>query len=205
MADGPRSRLDTEQRREQLLELGLRLFARRAYDEVSIDEIARQASVSKGLLYHYFGSKRDFYVEVVRHASAGLLEALQSVDEGLEPKQRARAGLSRYLAFVQEHADAYVALMTGGLGSDPAVQGILEESRRVVVQRIWSDIAPALGLQRPPAIFAMALRSWIGAVEAAALEWLEHHDVEREDLLRLLVDTLQCHVATAAELHTRSR
>ena len=49
----PRARLLVDERRAQLLALGLRLFAEHSYDEVSIDELARAAGVSKGLLYHY--------------------------------------------------------------------------------------------------------------------------------------------------------
>ena len=78
-----RSRLAVDERRAQLLELGLRLFGTRPYDEVSIDDIAADAGVSKGLLYHYFGSKRAFYVATVQHAAAVLLEALTSVDQDL--------------------------------------------------------------------------------------------------------------------------
>jgi AcrR family transcriptional regulator len=64
-----RARLQVDERRTQLLELGLRLFTDRSYDELSIDDIARAAGISKGLLYHYFPSKRDYYVEVVRRAA----------------------------------------------------------------------------------------------------------------------------------------
>ena len=72
---GARARFSVDERRAQLLELGLRLFGDRSYDDVSIDDIAREAGVSKGLLYHYFGSKRVFYAACVEHAAASLLLA----------------------------------------------------------------------------------------------------------------------------------
>ena len=68
----PRARLEVDERRAQLVRLGIDLFAARAYDEVSIDELARAAGVSKGLLYHYFPTKRDFYVATVSEASREL-------------------------------------------------------------------------------------------------------------------------------------
>ena len=71
-----RSLLDMDSRRAQLLELGLRLFGTRAYDEVSIDDIAQAANISKGLLYHYFGGKRAFYVAVVSDAARRLVAAI---------------------------------------------------------------------------------------------------------------------------------
>ncbi len=61
-----RARLDVEERRKQLVALGNELFSKRTYDEVSIDELARAAGISKGLLYHYFPTKRDFYIATVR-------------------------------------------------------------------------------------------------------------------------------------------
>ncbi|MEM7676524.1 MAG: helix-turn-helix domain-containing protein, partial [Myxococcota bacterium] len=74
--EGSGKRLQLDQRRQQLLELGLRLFSERAYDDVSIDDIARAASISKGLLYHYFPGKRVFYVATVRAAAAQLLSRI---------------------------------------------------------------------------------------------------------------------------------
>ena len=62
----PRARLEVDERRAQLMKLGIELFAARAYDEVSIDELSRMAGISKGLLYHYFPTKRDFYVATVQ-------------------------------------------------------------------------------------------------------------------------------------------
>src|SRR5688572_23935942 len=62
-------RLATDERRTQLLDLGRELFNTRPFDDISIDEIAAAAGISKGLLYHYFPSKRHFYVETVREAA----------------------------------------------------------------------------------------------------------------------------------------
>src|SRR5262249_47381912 len=69
-AKEPRSRvrLDVDARRAQLVDLGLTEFGTRTYDEVSIDRIAQMAGISKGLLYHYFPTKRAFYVACVREA-----------------------------------------------------------------------------------------------------------------------------------------
>src|SRR5688572_23691931 len=69
-----RARLQVDERRAQLLALGLQLFTDHTYDELSIDDIAGAAGISKGLLYHYFPSKRDYYVEVVRMAAGHLVE-----------------------------------------------------------------------------------------------------------------------------------
>ncbi|HRI06444.1 MAG TPA: helix-turn-helix domain-containing protein, partial [Nannocystaceae bacterium] len=87
-----------DERRDQLLTLGRRIFAERAYDEVSIDDIAEAAGISKGLLYHYFGSKRGFYVAIVRESASRLVEAT-AIRTDLPPGERAHAGLAAYLDF----------------------------------------------------------------------------------------------------------
>ncbi len=197
MESGPvgtplRSRLDMDSRRAQLLELGLRLFGTRAYDEVSIDDIAREANVSKGLLYHYFGSKRAFYVAVVSDGARRLLEAIEP-DPSLSPPERALAGLDAYLRFVQECGDAYAALVTGGLGADPEISSILEDARERQARSMLTD----LGLDEPRPAYRLAVRAWIGGVETACADWLRAATLPREQLLQLLLLSLEGAIASA--------
>src|SRR5437879_6222914 len=67
---GSRRRLSVDQRRAELLRIGMELFSTRAYEEIWVEEIAELAGISRGLLYHYFPTKRDFYVAVSRAAAA---------------------------------------------------------------------------------------------------------------------------------------
>lgn len=195
--DAPRARFSVDERRTQLLELGLRLFGDRAYDDVSIDDIAKEAGVSKGLLYHYFGGKRAFYVACVGHAANALLEALASVEQqDIPDDERARAGLEAYLDFVQARAAPYIALARGGIGNDPEVSRTLEAARSEIVRRL----VEGLGLEEPRPMFRLAARSWIGQVEASCLDWLEHADVPRESLVRLLLSGLYVALMTAVQL-----
>ncbi len=187
-----RARLDMDSRRAQLLDLGLQLFGTRPYDEVSIDDIARAANASKGLLYHYFGGKRAFYVAVVRDAARRLVEAL-GADPRLPPPQRLQAGLAAYLGFVEQRADAYAALVTGGLGADPEISTIVESTRRAIVDSLLTDV----GVDAPRPVYRLALRGWIGAVEASCVDWLRHGEVSREQLLQIMMGSLQGTLATA--------
>src|SRR3954453_11641873 len=98
MAASRRARLSTDARRDQLVAVGVDIFSERPYDEVSIDGIAAAAGISKGLLYHYFPSKRDFYVAVVRHGAAQL-EAATVIAEAASPEEGFVAGLDRYLDY----------------------------------------------------------------------------------------------------------
>ena len=181
----PRARLQLDERRAQLVELGLRLFAERSYDEVSIDDIAGAAGISKGLLYHYFGSKRDFYVATIQAAADQLTERIQP-DMSLTPAARSRAGISAYLDFVEEHAGAYSALMRGGIGSDPSVGQIVDQTRDRIIHRMLTEI----GVKLPRPIFRTALRGWIGLVEATSLDFLDKREVDRDIVVRMLSEAL---------------
>ena len=190
-----RTRLGLDQRRAQLIELGRALFNARAYDEISIDDIAEAAGISKGLLYHYFPSKRSFYVATVR-AGAAQLTALTEEAEGFPVAERLVRGLDAYIAYVDANASSYATLLRSGIGSDAEVAGIVEETRRVLI----GQIARGLGATPPTPAVSLALRAWIGFVEGASLEWIDHRGVSRDDLRTLLITALQSAVASAATL-----
>ena len=91
-----RTRLTPEQRREQLLDLGIRLFANHSLDEISIDVVAREAGISRGLLYHYFGDKMAFREAVVRRAADALVAQTAPPETG-EPVERLLASMTAVL------------------------------------------------------------------------------------------------------------
>jgi AcrR family transcriptional regulator len=168
------ARRPPDERRAQLLELGLGQFGKKTYDEVSIDDIADAAGISKGLLYHYFPTKRAFYAATVREACRRLFDATDVTDlaPGLEQLSRS---LDAYLDFVDEHGPAYLGLMTSGVGIDPEIGGIVEEARAEFLERTMRGLTTALGAPLKP--FAdIALHGWIGLVEASTLAWLKRKD-----------------------------
>lgn len=189
-----RIRLENDQRRAQLLALGVQAFSDRTYDDVSVDDIAKAAGISKGLLYHYFPTKRDLYLAGLRATAAELIASTTAAaSPALPPLDRMRAGLDAYLDHVSRHARPFVALMRGGIGSDPEVVAVIEGVRTTYVDRFLekAEGTPLAGLllsNRP--LVRLAVRGWIGFVEAASLEWLQRKDVERTTLRDLLVDTL---------------
>src|SRR5690349_9665752 len=94
-----RSRLRPDLRREQLLDLGVRLLSTRSLDELSIDLLAEQAGISRGLLYHYFGSKQDFHVAVVRRAADEMIRVTAPRPEGTA-LERLAGSLEAYVDYV---------------------------------------------------------------------------------------------------------
>jgi AcrR family transcriptional regulator len=195
MATARRARLTTDARREQLVALGSEMFSERPFDEVSIDDIAAAAGISKGLLYHYFPSKRDFYVAVVRQA-ADEMKVVTETDPDLEPLERLSAGLDRYLEYVETHARGYATVLRAGIGSDPEVAAIVEDVRSTMARRILDDL-PIKG--EAPASVRIAVRGWVGFAEAASLEWVERREVTRDELRELLIKALTGAVGAAAQ------
>lgn len=181
-----RSRLGVDERRAQLVSLGLAIFATRPYDEVAVEDLARAAGISKGLLYHYFPTKRDLYVAALGNAAQRLLDEtlLPTVDQ--PPAERLRRGLETYIDFVERHGPAFVALLRGGIGSDSAVAAILERTRDTFVERILENVPAELATP----LVRLALRGWVGFVEAVATDWVTRRDVTRPELLGLLEATL---------------
>lgn len=190
-----RKRLDLDERREQLLSLGKKLFGERAYDEISIDDIAEAAGISKGLLYHYFGSKRGFYVAIVRE-SADKLVAATEVGAELPPAERARAGLEGYLDFAEEHSAAFLTLLRGGIGNDPEVTELVDATRERILTRMLAN----MGQKNPRPVFRLAVRSYLGLVEAATIDWLDRKAVDRATLLRFLLESVYAIVTAAVML-----
>ena len=177
-----RTRLTVEDRRAQLLALGLRAFSGKAYDAISVDDIAAQAGISRGLIFHYFPTKHAYYLAVLGHAAEQLL-AVTVPESAVDPTERLRAGLEAYFGFVERHGKTYAALLRGGVGSDPLVQRLVERTRGRIVETIRDALAPVLPTSAGGPHLRAGLRGWIGFVEALALDWIDHRDLTREEIV----------------------
>jgi AcrR family transcriptional regulator len=184
-----RIRLDNDQRRAQLLELAKRAFSDRAYDDVSIDDLARVAEISKGLLYHYFPTKRDLYVAGLREIADELVEAVIRVPDDLAPIEGIRTSVDAYLDHITRHSRAFVSLMRGGIGSDPEVAAVIESVRTRLFEKFLVG-SPFAGLLTGDARFETAVRGWIGFVEAASIDWCANPRLPRLELRELMVEIL---------------
>ena len=185
-----RIRLETDERRAQLLELARRVFTERSYDDVSIDDIAVAAGISKGLLYHYFPTKRDLYVAGLRETSRELVSTVSAaIDDSQPPAERVRAALDAYLEHVAAVGGAFVALMRGGVGSDPEVADVVESTRRAFLDQFAQRSPLSAALTSHP-LLRLAVRGWIGMVEATSIEWVSQPTVPRAAVRDMLVENL---------------
>lgn len=174
-------RLSVEERRSQLLDAALSLFAQRAPEEVSLDDVAEAAGVSRPLVYRYFpGGKQQLYEAALRSAAEELEQCFAEPPEGALTQRLARA-LDRYLAFVDQHDAGFSALLQGGsVVSTSRTTAIVDGVRRAAAEHILDH----LGVREPGLKLRMTVRMWITAVEAASLIWLDEGKEPPLDELR---------------------
>ncbi|MEU5546844.1 TetR/AcrR family transcriptional regulator [Streptomyces sioyaensis] len=181
------TRLTPDQRREQLVGIGLEMLADRSLDELSTDEVARRVGISRGLLFHYFDSKRDFYRAVVR-AECDRFTAATEPDGSLEPVAWMRAFIAGFVAYVLEHRQVYLALVRGAAGSHPAVTDIVGATRETVARRVH-DGRRRLGMPDAPQA-ELATRAWMAFAEEAATTWPAEQPGARDELCAFIESSL---------------
>jgi AcrR family transcriptional regulator len=185
MSEPSYRRLDVDERRRQLLELGANLFTTRPYDELSMTKIAAEAGISKALLYHYFPSKQAFFEETLS-AWAGELRERTEPDPDLPPIEQLQGSLSAFLELVEENAGAYRSLMDTAT-SVPEIRDLIDEVRRRTVERILDGLYSEAAA--PPKA-RIAVSGWLWFMDGACLNWIEHRDIDREELRDLLLGVL---------------
>ncbi|UUN29168.1 TetR/AcrR family transcriptional regulator [Streptomyces sp. FIT100] len=190
-------RLSVEERRSQLLRAALTLFAHRAPEDVSLDDVAEAAGVSRPLVYRYFpGGKQQLYEAALRSSADAIVLCFAEPTTG-PPTERLGRVLDRYLVFVDEHDAGFSALLRGGSVAETSrTTAIVDEVRRAAAEQILVH----LGVTEAGARLRMMVRTWIAAVEAASLIWLDEEKLPpapelREWLVDHLIGLL---VATAA-------
>ncbi|MDN0196294.1 TetR/AcrR family transcriptional regulator [Streptomyces sp. S.PNR 29] len=184
----PRSR-GTERslaRRAELIAIGRRLFADTSYDALSMDDIARQAHVAKGLIYYYFQSKRGYYLAIIQDSVADLVSFAASGLE-LPAVDRVHRTIDGYLRYAEHNQAAYRTIVSGGVGFDTEVHAIRDSVREAIIATI-ADGAYGRGDIAPPA--RMGLLAWVCGVEGATLDWIDRPELPRDTMRELLVRML---------------
>ncbi|GGX52975.1 TetR family transcriptional regulator [Streptomyces minutiscleroticus] len=184
-----------EERRQQLIGVALDLFSRRSPDEVSIDEIAAAAGISRPLVYHYFPGKLSLYEAALKRASDDLAQRFVEPHEGPLGSRLLRV-MGRYFDFVDEHGPGFSALMRGGPAVGSSTTNALIDGVR---QAAYLQILSHLGVEGPPpARLELVVRSWISLAESTALIWLDGRRVPRRELEVQLVHDFGALAAVSA-------
>lgn len=195
MATGRRTRLRPEDRRNQLVALGVATLADRALADVTVEEIAAEAGVSTGLVYYYFGSKSGLHHEIVRRARDSMLNASAPRDD-LAPVTRLRDTLTRLVQYVREHGPTFYSLVRGAASGDNEVRAVIEDARHQQTERA---LAVVLQLGAPDTqLVRIAVRSWVALAEQALVDGGIGSDVHADRLVRFLEHSLLAVVGSAS-------
>ncbi len=174
--------MPVDERRRQLLKLSTELFARNSFAELSMARIAKEAGISKALLYHYFPSKQDLFLATLAEAAAEVSRRTEP-DPDLPPAEALAASLDAFLAWVDENEQAYRKLLESA-GSVPEVGALITQVRDRTSTRILEGVGASTPQERA------AVRAWLWYMDGAILDWFEHRDLTRQELCGLLLGSL---------------
>lgn len=188
-------RMSAEERRQQLVDIGLELLESRPTHDLTLEEVASTAGVSRTLVFHYFPSKAEFFSAVVATAGRRLVEASPAVPEA-DVETRLRAMVSAFLRFVARKRGTYLALVRGAPGVGPSVMSELERARAALVG-LWLEAAE---WPLSDDITQLAVRGWLGALEEVALVAAEGTTVPGPEVVEVLVRSLLANLEIAEQL-----
>ena len=163
------SRLDPEQRREKILDAANALFAERAYDEVSVEDIARSAGVTRGLVHHYFGGRNEVYIGLLERIGAQREDQLRP-PVGRSAGARVADDVSRWLDWTEANRTTWLAALGRGEDiADPDVRGVVADLVRRAVALVAARHAE---IAEDSPRLRYALECWTGLNRVATRRWL---------------------------------
>jgi AcrR family transcriptional regulator len=180
------TRLPPAERRAQVLDAARVVFERDGFADASTAAVAREAGVTRGLVHHYFGSRRELFLAVLAELADRLPEAIRTDLEGLPLEEVVRINGNALLDAVEHDRGAWVALL-GAAGSDPEVERILDRARDRAIDRMLVNQGAAVGDSDE---LRLILRVYLGAAEATLAEWTMHERATRAQAEVIIQRTL---------------
>jgi AcrR family transcriptional regulator len=165
-----------------ILDSAARLFAHQPYDAVSMDDVAKDVGVTKGLLFYYFPTKRDLYLAIVEQFATAMSDVIR-IESSLPPRRMLAHVLDVYLDFAENSEAAYRTLMSGGLGNDPVAAEFVRTHRAGFRAQLVEIVAPD-GVETP--LLRTALEGFLSFMEGATLDWLSQRAYDRSRLHALI-------------------
>ena len=185
-----RVRKKPDERRDQILATARELFSRRPYGTVSNTEIAAAAGVSRGLLNHYFGTKRELYLAAVSQMMSVPPIPIPEFVEGTGLRERVAQGIDGWLELLERNRETWVtALDMTASGGDTDLERILEEGRDRAVNHM-TEIVGLTPLSREHHEIRSAFRAYSEMAVATTREWLKWGRLTRSQVHFLLQEVL---------------
>lgn len=200
-----RRRLSQEERRTQILEHARRLFSGKHPAAVSVEDVAREAGVTPGLVHHYFATKRGLYLAVVREMLRGGEPPVPEAAPGASLEDLLAESVERWLDRVWQNRETWLAALGAqGIGRDREIERMLEKVSEASVDNLIEllDLGPAD--QASPELRAV-IRGYGGLAEAASRQWLVHKRLSRAQIHTLLTASLMSLVEEVLPLVEKRR
>ncbi|WP_036528906.1 TetR/AcrR family transcriptional regulator [Nocardia sp. CNY236] len=193
---GSGRRRSAEDRRGQLIGIGLGMLVDRPWHQITVDAVAHRAGISRGLLFHYFPTKQDYYAQLVRAAARRFLRAIDS-DPGADPL---RSMIAHFVRYMRRRSGPVIGLLRAA-GQDPVIEAIIEQLHDELTDRVFA----ALGRAAPSTAERLLVRSWWAMAQELTAQWLVRDDVDQDRLDELLFITLSRVLDSAATRRTAAR
>jgi len=162
-----------EEKRKVILDAAVRVFARSGYHGSRVGDIAEEAGVAHGLLYHYFASKEQVLQTIFRENWGELLERFRAVEAADESAGEKLQGIAKILLRTWRNDPDLVTVMVREVARSPQLQSQVEEVREAfaIVQRVIEE-GQAAGVFRRDVDARLA--SWVvyGGLEEVLTGWV---------------------------------
>ncbi|TCO20509.1 TetR family transcriptional regulator [Kribbella steppae] len=181
------ARLRPDERRAQILEAARRVLVADPHRELSVELVAAEAQVSPALLFHYFGSKKQFQYAVIEEAAAEVM-LRTAPDPSLPPDEQLRSGIRAFVRAVLEAPQLYRATLLMSAAGDPAVRALHSEIRQVFSTWVIGAVAQR-GIEITPTV-ELACHGWQGYVEQTLMTWIDNPTITADELEHLCEGSL---------------
>jgi AcrR family transcriptional regulator len=182
----PRSRMTPNQRRDQLLDVGAAMFSTQSFEDVSMEQVAERADVSRALVYHYFPNKKELFAAIWKRAHDELLKSA-TFDGSAPLVDQVRRVLTAHYEFYEQNAPLVFLANRSAIALDPVVREPINHDLFAMRERLL-DAAGLSG--HPRAVASAGLTGWIALVREVAIEWLERREVSRREAIDVCLATL---------------
>ncbi|TCC54100.1 TetR family transcriptional regulator [Kribbella capetownensis] len=169
-----------------MVRIGLMMLRTQPIHELSIDAIAGQAGISRSLLFHYFPSKRDYYVAVISAAGRRLLRVTKP-DDSLPPDEQLHEMLIQFVAFITRRRTAYISFVRGAAGGDDYAVKVYDETRAGLTKRVLTYLGLPEVAESPASGEYMQVHAWLAYTEDLAIEWSGLPENDRQSTDKELV------------------
>ena len=187
-------------RKARLLKAGEEIFATQRYEDVAVSDIADRAGVAHGLLFHYFGSKRQFYFAVLDDTTRGS-EREFDANTTEDPARWLRKEIDTFLDQITHEAPVFSMIVRGSLGAEEEVRRIFDRERDAAVRRLLTKLAP----ERSSELLEMTLVAWVSAANELGIQWIERGTPSKARVRSVLIAMLNGALRSVADVDRRAR